>query len=924
MKSNYDKYTIKSGLKTKIILAVIILLTSIFSNTFAQTTGDYRSNGNVNFTSANNWQKYNGSAWVNATTVPPLNSGVTTINNYTVIDASINIAGTLIINATVNSSNNPAINVSGVLNLNSGGIYLNGNMNVLSGGTFTDNAQFSLVSGSMNVAGNFNVTASGQFYGYGSINLQSNGTITNNNVFQSANYLAINGTLSTGGTNFYNSGTIVVNNGGQIIYNQNGNTGNIPIATWNTGSTLQITGITNTIPQNLNQSFYNLIWNCSSQSDDFNLYDVLKTVNGNLSFLSTNNHDLKLFNWSSNTITVGGDLNIAGNTKVILGGGGSSNVLLNVNGNYTQSGGSLDIGTSVNTMNLKGNFTSTGGKVMKSGGTSKINFNGTETQYFSSSNPSEISNGVSIEVARNSTLVLSSDMKVLGNNANNQFIVYGTLDMNDNNIYVNYSMNVNNTGTLKTGTGAVITPDASANVFSVDNGGTLYIGSVNGITTTSQQGNIQVKGTRTYNAGAKYVYSGVENQVAGDGLPSNISGNLTMQNVGVLTFGSNQTVSGSLNMVSGLINMGTNTLILSNASISSLTYTEGLISGKFQRAIANGTTGQYIFPMGQSENVSRVLTFNITSASSTAGTLTAEFIPSDAGGFTAPLNDNGYTVDSYSKDGYWKLTPSGLTGTTYSLLLEAKYISGVQNPTTLRIIVRTNSVWSMQGVHSAGTGSISDPVAKRNNLKQFGDYVIAGNSSENPLNGSLPVEMKSFTANASNNSVTLMWKTSSEINNQGFDVERSDNGINSWNKVGFVKGSGTTNQEKDYKFTDSKLQSGKYKYRLKQVDYNGNFEYYTLQNEINITVPGKFVLSQNYPNPFNPATKIEFQISSQENVSLVVSDITGRTITTLVNKNLEAGYYKIDFDGSKLSSGIYFYTLKAGNNVSVKKMVLMK
>ena len=924
MKSNYDKYTLKSGLKTKITLAVVILLTSIFSNTFAQTAGDYRSNGNVNFTSANNWQKYNGSDWVNATTVPPLNSGVTTIRNYTVIDASINLTGTLIINATVNSSNNPTVNVSGVLNLNSGGIYFNGNMNVLSGGTFTDNAQFSLNSGTMNVTGSFNVTASGQFYGYGSINLQSNGTITNNNVFQSANYLAINGTLTTGGSNFYNSGTIVVNNGGQIIYNQNGNTGNIPIATWNTGSTLQITGITNTAPQNLNQSFYNLIWNCALQSADLNMYDVLKTVNGNLSFLSTNNHNLQLFNWSSNTISVGGDLNVAGNTKVILGGGGSSNVLLNVNGNYTQSGGSLDIGTSVNVMNLKGNFTSTGGKVIKSGGSSKINFNGTATQYFSSSNPSEISNGVNIEVAKNSTLVLSSDMKVLGSNANNQFIVYGILDMNDNNIYVNYSMNVYNTGALKTGTGAVITPDASANVFSVDNGGTLYIGSVNGITTSSQQGNIQVKGTRTYNVGAKYVYSGVENQVTGDGLPSNISGNLTMQNEGVLTFGSNQTVSGTLNLVSGLINMGTNTLILSNPSISSLIYTEGLISGKFQRAIANRTTGQYIFPMGQSENVSRILTFNITSGSSTAGTLTAEFIPSDAGGFTAPLNDNGYTVDSYSKDGYWKLTPSGLAGTTYSLLLEAKYISGVQNPTTLRIIVRTNSVWSMQGVHSAGTGSTSDPVAKRNNLTQFGDYVIAGNSSENPLNGSLPVEMKSFTANTNNNSVTLIWKTSSEINNQGFDIERSDNGINNWNKVGFVKGSGTTNQEKDYKYTDSKLQSGKYKYRLKQVDYNGNFEYYTLQNEINITVPGKFVLSQNYPNPFNPATKIEFQISSPVNVSLIVSDITGRTITTLVNKNLEAGYYKIDFDGSKLSSGVYFYTLKAGNNVSVKKMILMK
>ena len=94
----------------------------------------------------------------------------------------------------------------------------------------------------------------------------------------------------------------------------------------------------------------------------------------------------------------------------------------------------------------------------------------------------------------------------------------------------------------------------------------------------------------------------------------------------------------------------------------------------------------------------------------------------------------------------------------------------------------------------------------------------------------------------------------------------------------------------------------------------------TARNEI----PDKYELYQNYPNPFNPTTTIEYEIPITSNVKIVVYDILGRNIETLLNKNLTAGNYKIDFDGTKLSSGIYLYKITAGGFVQTKKMILIK
>lgn len=201
----------------------------------------------------------------------------------------------------------------------------------------------------------------------------------------------------------------------------------------------------------------------------------------------------------------------------------------------------------------------------------------------------------------------------------------------------------------------------------------------------------------------------------------------------------------------------------------------------------------------------------------------------------------------------------------------------------------------------------------------------------NPPNSPLPVELTNFIANSDRNNIKLNWITVTEINNSGFDIERKSVNaqVEIWTKIGNVNGYGNSNEQKNYSFNDNCLQSGKYAYRLKQIDYNGNFEYFNLAVEIEVGVPKEFSLSQNYPNPFNPATKIDYDLPFDSKIDLRVYDMTGRQVANLVNNGFQnAGYYTVQMSGVNMSSGIYFFRITAQGNeknfTATKKMVLVK
>jgi hypothetical protein len=193
----------------------------------------------------------------------------------------------------------------------------------------------------------------------------------------------------------------------------------------------------------------------------------------------------------------------------------------------------------------------------------------------------------------------------------------------------------------------------------------------------------------------------------------------------------------------------------------------------------------------------------------------------------------------------------------------------------------------------------------------------------NIVSGNIPVELTSFAAVSKNDAVELSWATATEINNSGFQIERSLDKSN-FGSIGFVEGKGTTTEMQSYKFIDENLSNGIYYYRLKQIDLDGSFEYSNIV-EVNVGIPNRFELSQNYPNPFNPTTLINFQISENADVSLKIYNILGKEIAVLINETKEAGSYSINFDGTGLSSGVYFYTLSTSTGKTIiKKMTLLK
>jgi hypothetical protein len=230
--------------------------------------------------------------------------------------------------------------------------------------------------------------------------------------------------------------------------------------------------------------------------------------------------------------------------------------------------------------------------------------------------------------------------------------------------------------------------------------------------------------------------------------------------------------------------------------------------------------------------------------------------------------------------------------------------------------VQINSTNSWNSGTQAGTLTITG-------LSTFGtNNLWTSSDDEHPL----PVTLESFTASVNKREVSLSWVTTEENNNEGFEVQRGksiekDAG---WQNVGYVPGQGTKNTQTEYSFKESKLNSGKYYYRLKQIDYNGNFQYHNLNSEVNIGAPSRYDISQNYPNPFNPVTKIDFEIPENTKVNVVLYDILGREVKTLMNEEKKAGYYTIELNGNELSSGTYFYRINAGKFVKTLKMIVLK
>lgn len=272
---------------------------------------------------------------------------------------------------------------------------------------------------------------------------------------------------------------------------------------------------------------------------------------------------------------------------------------------------------------------------------------------------------------------------------------------------------------------------------------------------------------------------------------------------------------------------------------------------------------------------------------------------------------------------------------------------GTWNPadstlSTLKGIIPMPSDWqrSLKLDYLTYNGSPSDPIVASKNWTLIDDVTDGSHMLyATPLTNSqmakigmdttwvvVPVELTSFAGTAVGSDVKLNWATATEVNNNGFEIQKKSG--NGFITVGFVKGNGTSTSKHEYSFTDKQLQPGVYTYRLKQLDFNGKYEF-SKTIEVTVVQGLKYELMQNYPNPFNPETAIKYTIAQNGKVSVKVFSISGTEIATLVNQDMSAGSYEVKWNGKdnagvSVPSGVYFVKLTSGTFVQTKKMMFLK
>ncbi|RJP73407.1 MAG: DUF4961 domain-containing protein [Ignavibacteriales bacterium] len=269
--------------------------------------------------------------------------------------------------------------------------------------------------------------------------------------------------------------------------------------------------------------------------------------------------------------------------------------------------------------------------------------------------------------------------------------------------------------------------------------------------------------------------------------------------------------------------------------------------------------------------------------------------------------------------------------------LEARYPSGAdmkwvvyQSSTAHAVIASTvQATLYAKLTPSATQGSYNLGYFVSDAALDFSDATWYSTSLNNAItvSGVLPVELTSFTAAGSKDGVLLKWETATETNNRGFEIQKSNNG-KEFNTIGFVSGNGTTSQKISYTFVDKAAQSGKFVYRLKQMDFSGAFEY-SKSIEVDLSTPKEFSLLKNYPNPFNPTTNLSFALPVESEVTLSVYNSVGQLIKVVAQGKYSAGTQNVVFDASDLPSGTYLYSISAKGSdgaefIQTAKMLLLK
>lgn len=552
-------------------------------------------------------------------------------------------------------------------------------------------------------------------------------------------------------------------------------------------------------------------------------------------------------------------------------------------------------------------------------------------------------NGGNIEFANgNRTLTINGDLvienwnnEITGGGSGNRYLQINgnlyvkqntTLIISDHSITVNGETNIKGKFLINSNTGS-----KTFNNIHIDNDGTLECSTSVDIII---KGDLINNGIFTPNDG-NYTFSGTMEQNI-----SSISAisfyNFIINNPVRIKLNNNVIARNQLVMTNGNIIMNiTDTLTLGTSPTQrgTLTRTNGTIVGNFRRwfDITTWSATNVLFPIG-TMTYYRPAIISFTTAPTSGGTITASFIEKDPQVTNLPINDGGFQITNYGADGYWQMIPGNkLTGGQYNLDL---YITGFQKITNgldisnLRIIKQDllSNQWIADGTHQNGTWINGYPIIRRTGMKNFSKYALAGSNSP------LPIELLYFNAIAENELVELSWSTATEINNDFFTIEYSndlDDTNTIWTPIAMIDGAGNSNTPLVYKFVDKPYlrddNTNVVFYRLKQTDFNGKYKYYgpifvrynySDDNKQNIIITYDSSINANNINvKFNATESSQYQIN--------IYDINGKLVATDAGQSID-GTNNVTMQINNINSSIYIIMLNNGQQLLTQKVLIAK
>ncbi len=671
----------------------------------------------------------------------------------------------------------------------------------------------------------------------------------------------VGGILSNSGT-VTTTGTLSIGAGGTYRHARNG--GTVPTASWDAGSTCLVTGINGTAPSGLGQSFHHFAWNCPGQTSHIDA-NALASIAGDLTVAGTGSYRL---NNSGGDITVAGDFIQTGGTfNPGSGSGGAQRFLLG--GDFSQSGGTFRNNTG-------------GGQVI-------VVFNGSSQSFMASGT---MQNVIDFVVRPGTDVTLASDLPV------------------------NASAVLVDSGTLRTAGFSV----AGAGSFTLPDGGTLGIGSADGITVLgTAAGSVQTTTARDYSTGAGYIYNGAAAQATGSGLPAAVNG-LVIDNAAGVTLTNGCTVNGALDLANGILATGANTVTVSGTGSTSRT--NGWVNGSLAKVIPTGPQAK-TFEVGTANGYSpaAVAFANV----STQGTLTAKAFQAVHPNVALPLN---------CLQRYWRLTNTGISFSNYSttfFYLPTDFNLNFPEATDeAAMVVGKYGAWSLPTIGARNPGGAADGGSIQvTGLTGFSDFTLAKNGGS--LDGALAVALSQLSAADAGGYVALEWATESEHDNLEWLIERSDDAAGPYRAQTRVPGAGSSPTPRQYRWEDRQVEAGRaYCYRLGSVDLEGRVEYF---GPVTVLVGSRAINEgtplQAGPNPFVRLTTINYQITKQGLARLEVYNLQGQRVRTLVSEVKAPGRYETAWDGRgdsghRAGAGVYFCRMETEEGSSTIRMTVLR